>query len=218
MKYPNALNGLKKIYSAEILNLIVGILMLVMSVFGLMAFDESLPKEQAEQYVLITGILLTASFIIMAIAYIMTFVGVKKAAKDEPVFKNAFTWILVGLVLSLGTSILSNFVSVEKFERYINLGNRLASILVTVYIIIGVTTLAERIGDHEQVRRGSRLQNIIIFEYAISAVLELLSKFESQKVPETIMEICGVVAAVLMVIAYFTFLKLLSRARKMLEK
>ena len=211
MKYPNALKGIKKIYTSQILTLLAGILSGTLSVLGDGIGQNAPDSKMALLAALFLGF---AAFTI--IAYLLNLVGTIQAGKDESSFKNALLWIVIGIALTVIAVILGEQ---HSFYSILTSATRLADILTTVCIIQGVISLAKRIGNEEQAQRGKKVLNMIIIIYALSFVLLVVSRFfGAEKLSPMILGACGLVALVLLIIAYITFLKLLSRARKMLEK
>ena len=207
MKLPNAQSGVKKIYVAEIFTMIATICMGLLS-----GISEQFAAKIAnggtgdEGTLTLLGGLLLAAGILVLVAAILKLIGVIKASKDESSFKTALIWIVLGIVFSVAMGTLGEE---HQFYRYLAVGNRLTNILTTVYIIIGVTNLAAKVGDNDQEARGKRIQNII---------LDTVSDFTKGNIPAPILAVCGTVALILMVVYYFMYLKLLSRSRKMFEK
>ncbi len=102
--------------------------------------------------------------------------------------------------------------------RYLSNGTRLTDILTTVFIIQGVICLADKVGNEGQAQRGKKVLNMIVFIYALSFVLQVANDFLNVgKIPPAVLAACGFVELILLLVAYITFLKLLSRAKKMLE-
>ncbi len=216
MKYPNAYKGLKKIYTAEIFVMIATICMSFLGGIG-EQFAEKIANGGTgdEGTLALLGALTLAAGILALLASLLNIVGVANASKDESSFKTALIWIIIGIVISVAMGTLGDG---HQLYRYLNVGSRLANILTTIYIIIGVTNLAAKVGDRDQEARGKRVQNIIVAIYAISIVLESIGDFTKGNIPTTVLAVCGIAAIVLMIVYYFMFLKLLSRSRKMLEK
>ena len=211
MKFPNALKGLKKIYTSEILTLLAGVLTGVLTYLG----DGIGANTEASKMAILAALLIGFG-ILTIIAYILNFVGTVQAGKDESSFKSALLWILIGIILAVAATVLGEG---HSLYRYLRNGTRLADILMTIYIIQGVICLANRVGNEEQAQRGKRVQNMIVIIYALSFVLQIANDFLNvEKIPAAALAACGFGAMILLIIAYITFLKLLSRAKKMLQQ
>jgi len=213
MKFPNALKGVKKIYAAEILSLLATICVSILSGLAQGSVEGIALNENT---LAILGILLIVGAVLGVVAGLLNLIGVSNASKDESSFKNAMIWIIIGLAASIA---MGYFQDNAKIFNVLNIVQRLANTLKTVYVIIGVTNLAQRLGDKAQAERGKKVQNIIVAIFVIGIVFEGASDFMGNgNIPDLVIGILGLAALVLMIAAYCMFLKLLSRARKMLEK
>ena len=95
MQFPNALEGVKKIYKAEIIALFGAIVGFVAAVLGLVGAQSGSVGGLAG-----AGILIIAMSVLFIIAFIMNIVGLNKARPDEENFKNALYMVFAGIVLS----------------------------------------------------------------------------------------------------------------------
>ena len=211
MKFPNALKGLKKIYASEILTLLAGILSGVFSYLGNGAGANIEDSKMA-----LLAVLFLCFGILTLVAYILNFIGTAQAGKDESSFKSALLWILIGIALTAAALILGED---HYLYRYLSNGTRMTDILMTIYIIQGVICLANKLGNEEQAQRGKRVQNMIVFIYALSFVFQIVNDFLNvEKISPAVLAACGFAALILFIVAYITFIRLLSKAKKMLQK
>ena len=211
MTFPNALEGVKKIYKAEILELISGIVAVVAAIIAAVGV-----ASEGVGGVVGGGLLFIAVAVLAIIAFIMGIVGVKKAMPDEENFKNAFYVLIVGIVASVvlgvgkGGGVLSNA------------GETLSSIcsfLAQYYIITAIIALAKRLGDSEMEAKGLSTRKLIMIVWIIKIVLEVIEIFVDRSAALAVIGgIIGIVAAVIAIIGYVMYLKLLSKARVMLER
>ena len=112
MRFPNAYNGVKKIFSAEILHLVAVILMAVGLVTAVIAgvvgtaVGDAAELTEGEFVVTVGGIIgavsiLAVGGILALIAFILQIVGVGQAMKDESYFKTAFIFIFVSVIFEV---------------------------------------------------------------------------------------------------------------------
>ena len=215
MTFPNALEGIKKIYKAEILELIaaiVGLVAAVLMVVGLASGSD----EGIGAGVLGGGALLIVMAVLSVIALIMSIIGAKRAMPDEANFKNAFYCMIVGIIASIvigfakSDSVLSN--SGETISS-------ITSFLTQYYIVSALIVLAERLGDAAMQNKGANVRKILIVMWIIRIILQIISIFVERS--ETLGVIAGIIAliaAIVGIIAYIMYLSLLSKARTMLQK
>ena len=215
--YPNAYNGIKKIFTAEVLSLIsalIGVFAAIVAVVGLQHVDAGAEDIGSASAFVGGGLVLIISGIVAIVAFILKIVGVSNAAVDEPNFKKASSWILAGIVCSIATSMTTDGTLLHLAASVLY---TVCQLYVTMYVIDGVCSLAEKIGRTDFAQKGAKLKNIIIGIYVISLVLTVISKFVSGSDTMTVIAgVLAVIALIAMVIAYFMYLNLLSRAKQML--
>lgn len=212
MKFPNAANGVSKIYTAEILALIgavcglVGAIVIAVGV----AADSALALGSLP-FVLAAGILLI-------IAFILNIVGVNNASKDEVKFKNAFIWLIAGIVAALAQSIFANN---ELLSSLFETLSSLFQLLSTIYVIQGTMSLARQMGNADVEGMGAKTLKLILVSYIIIIVIRVIAAIfaaiESATALVLVVAILGIVVFVIQIIAYIIYLKMLSRAKKMLN-
>ena len=123
-------------------------------------------------------------------------------------------WLVIGLLGSIA-------MGMTKEGSALNLAAELVysigQIFVTFYVIVGIVSLAHKVGSSEVAAKGAKLKNVIIVIYVISLVLTVISKFVSGSDTMTVIAgVLAVIALIALVVAYFMYLSLLSRAKKML--
>ena len=123
-------------------------------------------------------------------------------------------WLIIGLIGSIATGMTKEGSTLNLAA---NLVYQIGQIFVTFYVIDGVVSLAHKVGSSEVADKGAKLKNVIIGIYVISRVLTVISKFVSGSDTMTVIAgVLAVIALIAMVIAYFMYLNLLSRAKQML--
>ena len=214
MRYPNAYDGIKKIYMAELLSLISAVLAAVGVLIMLAGLGTSSVNGGAAAgaglavsgglFVLVTGILMLISFIV----YIM---GVTCAARDEQSFHTAMIAILAGIITSVVGTIFAGNVVISCIATIVS---HVCEIVAFVFCITGIRHLAEAIGDNRVAEKSDKLLKLIIAVYVISIALTAATSFAA---PSGILSsILSVVASICAVVAYFMYLFLLGDAKKML--
>ena len=215
--YPNAHNGIKKIYLGEILSLIaviVGGIAGVAAIIGYKLSEAGTEGIGASAAFVGGGIVVIIAGILAFVAFILNILGISNASIDEPCFKKAMLWLVIGLLGSIA-------MGMTKEGSALNLAAELVysigQIFVTFYVIDGIVSLAHKVGSSEVAAKGAKLKNVIIGIYVISLVLTVISKFVSGSDTMTVIAgVLAVIALIALVVAYFMYLSLLSRAKKML--
>ena len=240
MKFPNAYSGVKKIFSAEILSIIAVILLIAASVCGLLTVAaaisvESADAETASSLVLAAGAFLiptlafgVCGFVLSIISFILQIVGVNKAKKDEPTFKTALLFILIGIISTAVSSITGTLMnSVQNFvgNRVLDVINaffsslgKVATILVFYYIIAGIIELAKKIGNEKVANQGRTILNLVMVILVLSLIATITaSVFPQNGTNAIIAAVIALAALVIDFIAYIIYLVFLGRAKKMLK-
>ena len=208
MQFPNALEGVKKIYKAEIIALIGGIVGFVAAILALVGAKSGSVGGLAGG-----GFLIIAASVLFIIAFIMNIVGLNKAKPDEENFKNALNMVLVGIVLSI-------VVGATKEGTLIHtLGDSLSNIcnlLVNYLVATALLNLANRLGDAAVAQKAKTVRTLLTVVWIIALVLQVIGNTFTAKAG-TISFILVLIASVIEIIAYIIYLVLLGKARRMLE-
>ena len=216
MKYENAYKGVSKIFSAQILRLLAGIFGVISAVFAVFTLASAMAGSLGGTagFGIGTIVLLVLIAVFSIIAFILMLVGTGNAGKDEPFFKTALLWLMIGIIASIASSCLSTFPVGASIFKIIA---TVADILSTFYIISGIVSLADKIGNTDVSAKGNLLMKMIIAVYVIAIIIEIISLITKLAVAGAVIAgILGIIAAVLSVVSYILFLVLLSRAKKML--
>ena len=115
MKYPNAAKGIKKIFVAEILSIVAAVLLLaIVIMMATSNVDTSMSGEAVTQALETAkvgapfAILSIAMMVFMLASYVLNFIGIATASKDEAGFKRARWMLLVSLACGIGAAVLEN--------------------------------------------------------------------------------------------------------------
>ena len=215
--FPNAAKGVKRIFTAEILSLIAGVLAVpafILAVIGAAAAE----VDSAGGAIAGLGgasVLLLISGILFIIAAVLELVGIINASKDEAAFKIALYAIIASIVISLVRSIFS---SAATLVSICDILLKVAQIVVTVFIIQGVINLAKKVNNEAVAKKGNSLLYIITCIYILSAIASIVVAIFGGYAASFIAGVIAIVGAVLEVVQYVVFLVLLAQAKKMLAQ
>ena len=220
MKFPNALEGVKKIYKAEILELIAGILTLVGAILLVVGIAGTKAESAGAALggLLGGGVVMLAVAVLGIIALIMSITGVKKAMPDEENFKTALYAMILGIV----ASVVIGFANSKSLESLGNAGTTLSSIcsfLAQYYIITAIVNLAKRLNDKAMETKGLNTRKALMIVWFAKIILDVVNIFVGKaEAISVIASILTIIAAIIAIVAYIMYLNLLSKARVMLEK
>lgn len=221
MKFPNAFDGVKKLFLSEIFQLIGTGLMLIaaFSALGTAAIASTVENADnitnAQAAGVVGGVagLAIFGFIGLAfalVAFILQILGLNRARQDEPAFKTAFIFVFVGIACSL----IGSFVP-GTFGAIIRALSQLAGLAVTIFIIQGIINLANQLGDKAVASKGKTILYCMAAAYVIAFIASLISVFTSGA-GNNVAGILAIVAYIINVVTYIIFLVYLNQAKKML--
>ena len=217
MKFPNAAKGVKRIFTAEILKLVAA----VVSIIGvaLMIITLAAAESNAEGATIAAGtgtvILLAVAAVLALIGGIMALIGIINASKDEGSFKVALVAIIISLCAAIVGGIFSQNSTIQSICQIVQ---NLMSIFVTVFVIQGVSNLAEKVGNDNVAAQGKTLLTIIVAIYALSLIANIIVLIFGGMFVSVTAGVIAVIALVLNVIGYIVYLSLLSKGKKMLAE
>ena len=214
--FTNAYEGVKKIHKAEILSLIATVLLLIGSVISLTGIEAGENTSSGEGLLISGGLIVIIAAFLLIIAAIMNIVGVNRASKDESAFRNALIALLFGIAANILVSAFSNNPTINSIGKA---AANVTEILASYYICTGVINLADRLGNSDVSARGQKVRSILMGIWVASAVLNILATlFGTNETMKNAIGIVAIVGGIISIIAYFLYISLLGRAKKMLEK
>ena len=217
MKFPNAANGVKKLFTAQVLSLIAAIATIIG--LALLIITAASAEANVEGGAIAAGlgtiVLMGAASVLILIAAIMSLVGLIQSAKDEGAFKTALILIISSLIAAVVGGIFYQNATVQSICQIVQ---NLMSIFVTVFVIKGITNIAAKIGNDEVAQQGKSLLTIIVVFYALSLIANILVLVFGGMFASVLGGVLAVVALVLNIIAYIVYLSLLSKGKNMLAE
>lgn len=217
MRFKNAYKGIKKIYFCEMIVIII----------SLLAFFSAIIKElKIENKVLdnVISILVMISSFVFIFVFILRFVGLKQASRDDYSIKIAFGFSIIGIILSVALSVLgmlSKTPIIIAISAIINLIIDIISSLVICFLLTGISSLANQLGDNKMERWGKRLVVVLMFLYAISIFLGIYGSMLISVIPnwaQFTLGIASILGALLELIIYISIVIYYQKAVKMLKK
>ena len=220
MLFPNAHNGVKKIYTAEILSLIGNILLIGAAIFGIATGSFADTARAEAEAGTMAGLALGFIFLGLAgavltlIAFILNLVGITSAMKDEASFKTALIFTIIGIAAAVLSSIFSTNETVKNFVQILV---NISELFVSLFVVQGIMNLATKLKDSNMVERGNKARWWLVITFCIPSVVKLVSGIFALQDNDIVASTLSLVSAVLIVAAYFIYLSYLARAKKMLE-
>ena len=217
MKFPNAYEGIKKIFTSEILNIISAFCLVIaagasaVALAGVISAGDVDSMNSAQTAAaagggIAAGIFGIAGAVIGVIAFILMLVGLNKARKDDPNFNIAFMFVFIGILCT----IIGAFIPGVIGSIFKSIGS-VSNLIITIYIILGIRSLAIQLGDSAVEQKTRTMFGILVAVYCLAIIASIISLFAV-----SVASIIALVSVVLNLIGYIIFLVLLAQAKKML--
>ena len=220
MTFPNAANGVKKLFVGEILALIAALAAGCSIIFSkpVVSGEEIVDFAAKDNEITIVAILLSVSGIIALIACILQLVGIAKAAKDEEAFKGALYMILCSVVVAIAGAALAYLFPISNIIS--NIGtvvSNLLEIIITFLVIGGIANLGAKLSDAGLQEKAGKLLGIIVTVIVLRFIANVVLLLFKENIAEVVVTILGVVVVILSLVQYIMYLSLLSKAKNTLE-
>ncbi len=216
MQFPHAQKGVSKLFWAEIIAIVYGLLAIVGAILVAAANGDS-----ESGLAIAGGSIVLVGGVIAIVTFILQLIGLIQGSKDNLCFKIALFIVIFSIVASIVKVILEKYapnldIVITILEVFIGV----SAVLVMVYVITGVSVMAEKVGDDRLAGKGRFLCTVICGLYFVSIILgifELFFKNPNEGVV-IMLRVFAIVAAVFQLVVYIMYLTYLSAARKTLKK
>ena len=216
MRFPNAFSGVKKIWLAELLLLLVAVISIVL-VFVIAANStvngENIELNQATETPV--AIITIVMAVIALVAFILNLIGLIVARKDDGAFKIALIVTLLGIVASVVSAIWSNN---QTLNKWMDTAKTIFSMFASYYVLTGIANLAGQIPDEATKKLALKSRTLVEGSFCLTAVFKLIINIFKIQNGSTIYTILAIVAAVLELVSYILYLRALSKGKKMLAQ
>lgn len=219
MNFPNAANGVKKIFTSQVLDIVSAIIFVIMAITSIVTVLSAVNENAGATVGFGLGsiVLALGGTVVAIVAAILMLVGVIKAGKDDQNFKTALAFIVLGIVAAvIGSCFQSSNVFVYNICSTIS---KIADLCTTCYIIMGVISLAEQLGETAVAEKGKSLFKVILAVYVISILgMACYTVFYFNSAFAVIGGVILCISYIVSIVAYFLFISLLLKAKKMLNQ
>ena len=217
MRYPHAHSGVKKLFICELIAIIASTLAVVGSILAAIGLKK-------DALLLTGGSLLLASGIALVVVFILQLVGLHQAGKDETQIKYAFYLTILGIVLGVVSAILGSLTKskgIEIAQAFVEAAETVATLLASYYVLAGIASLANKLGDKAMAKRGKALANWVIIFFLVSTVFDLFGVILKTYPAEwltVVAVILAIVAEIAKLIVYIITFLYYAKAVKMLKE
>ncbi|MBQ9414130.1 MAG: hypothetical protein IJU16_03280 [Clostridia bacterium] len=217
MKFPNAAKGIKKIYNAEILNLIAILLTGLVLILTVVLAGSVSAESEVGAGLSGVGVLVCAAAVgvLAIISLILMIIGTIQAAKDE----SSFRMIIFLTILNMIIACLAACFSGNQFINSLSTSfNAVVSLISSVLVVIGVSNLARGVHNGELEAKCASILKIIICIGLLSLVARFFAVFMLNAVAMAFVIALVVVSMILSVVQYILYLSMLKKAKNVLAE
>ncbi len=225
MQFPNAYKGIRRIFTAEILTMISGIILLLVLTVGSGVLDEFTAGDMTTVSgpVLAVASISGLASIFALVAFFMNIAGISDASKDEESFRRALIWLVIGIGASLVGSLATNMN--EIIASFAGIISSLCEYMINYNVVTGIIHLAERMEDEHVSALGQKTIRLLGIVYAIVIIIQMVmivmtvnANSAAQNASVAVAVAVSVIAGIISMIAYVIYLRVLAGAKKMLER
>ena len=212
MEFENARNGIGKLFTCQIIEIVIGLLGILIAVLaGLFVGSATAVEAGADEATVAavgTGIgalfAVIALIVLTIVATVLQIKGLSLARKDEPkYFGGALGLAVLVLVAQILRGLGSTVPFLAQFDNYLAGLVPLSTVLLLIMTVLGIKTIAEKLGRKDIVSMSMPIIIIESIVYASSAVTGLSDG------------IMGIVAAMLAFVGYIIYFVYLAKAKAM---
>jgi len=218
MRYPNADKGIKKIYLAEILAILAAVLAIVLVIIAAVnSVDKGISGDAVAQVVesaktstpiIVFGVLM---MLLMLASYILNLIGISNAAKDEEGFKKALQAQLGCIAFGVVSAIMQT--GNPRPADWMKVTSTLMELVVIIFVLEGIGNLARKLGRQDIAGLSAQCKTWMMCALVLSAAAEIFVALGTTG--STLNTASGVAAALLQIVAYVVYLRVLNKARLM---
>ena len=218
MKYPNAAKGIKKIFVAEILSIVAAVLLLaIVIMMATSNVDTSMSGEAVTQALETAkvgapfAILSIAMMVFMLASYVLNFIGIATASKDEAGFKRALWMLLESLACGIGADVLEN--THARVADWLKVPSTLFELVVTIYVLEGIGSLARNLDNKQIADMSAQARTWLMCALVLASAAQVFVALGTAG--SVLNTTSGIAAALLQLVAYVVYLRVLNKARQM---
>ena len=222
MRFPKAYNGVKLLFIAEILSLVVVTMAICLTLVAL------LPDMGVMALCFLPALPMSIA------AVVLIFVGLSSAKAEEPKFKTAMIFMICSLVSAFVMAFVMVFSMVLSIDFSVNppavpqpsgvfsvfpsIIGSILSACAFIFIASGVINLAEKLGDEAMAAAGRRFQRVYVVFTALSDIVNIVSYFVRRGSPNAAFNYTSLISFPLTLALAVITIVFLGRAKNMLAR
>lgn len=218
MTYPNAANGVKKMFKAQILAILGTVFLAFAAIFSILlnGSEKAAAANDSDSFLAVMMIVAFVAFTAITIAAaIMHLIGLGRAGRDERAFRTALFAILVNMVFIVLGTVFSGLKN-GTMSSLMNLLSTIMDMIAFLYVIQGIRNLAVELGNDKINKMGENIFKIILAVLVLEFIANIIELVFGGQVSNTVAGVVALLAAILSFVQYIVYLIFLARGVKML--
>lgn len=210
--YQNVKKGLDQLWLSQILDIVVTVSSILAMIFAAAAVVFMFVSGGLTALCAALAGIFSVITIIGAIAgFVLGLLGILNASQDEPSYKNALVWLVIGIVASLLTNLVSGkdgFIW-KLLNAIFGAANGFSGFMVMYSVLNSTVTVANAIGNFNIASEGMAKAELFKKLYIIAIILVFVGFIP------LIGGLCALVGAIMELVIFFMYLGFLGKAKMM---
>lgn len=219
MTYPNAANGVKKMFKAQILAIFGTVFLAFSAIFTILLGSSGNAGATNDSDSFLAVMMIVAFVVFTAVtvvAGIMHLIGLVRAGRDERAFRTALFAIIVNMIFIVLGAIFSGLKN-DTMSSLMNLFSTIMDMIAFLYVIQGIRNLAIELGNDKIDRMGDSIFKIILIVLVLEFIANIIVLIIGGQTSDIVAGIVALMAAILSFVQYIIYLIFLARGVKMLN-
>ncbi len=226
MAHENARNGIGKVFTAQILQIITVVCTLIAGIASAVVLAAAVSVQSSGEVsagaavgggisVILAGLFFITAAVISIIAFILQLVGLNKAGKDNEKLHSAFTLSIVAIIVAFVGGIVSSLFSTEAswVKSIVDIVALVIGLVITNKVLMGCGELNSSLQEKAD-KTWKMYMCVIILDIVVALVTIIMGAMGITAVSAVAYIILIVLDGVLDFISYIMFLTFLAKARK----
>ena len=162
MTYPNAADGVKKMFKAQLIEILGTVFLALAAIFTIMlsSSEKAGAANDADSFLAVMMIVSIVAFSgLMIVAAVMHLIGLVRAGRDERAFRTALFAVFINLIFIVTGMIFSGLKN-GTVSSLMNLFSTIMDMIAFIFVIQGIRNLAIELGNDKLDRMGDNIFKI----------------------------------------------------------
>lgn len=218
MTYPNAASGVKKIFTAQMLEIAGTVFLTLAAVFAILLSNAQKAgtlndSDQSLAVMMIVALVVFSALFI--VAAVMQIIGLVKAGRDESSFRIALFAVFANMIFVVTGMVFSGLQN-GNVSSLMNLFSTIMDMIAFLYVIQGIRNLAIDLGNEKIDQMGNNIFKIILVVIVLEFIANVIVLIFGGQTTHIVAGVVALIAAILSFVQYVMYLVFLVKGKKML--